>query len=134
MTSSDFEEPAPDPRLRDGVRSLPIPETPPALESRVRQRLQRRRVQRGALIAAPVLALVALLVWRPWADAPLVVQQPPPQPSAPPAVPATSHPAREIQADELAVLFAPPPVESLSVLERQDRGFVAALNRLEDAK
>ena len=133
MISSDFDEPAPDPHVRDGVRSLPIPETPPALESRVRRRLRRRRVQRGALVAAPALALVALFVWRPWVEAPLVVQQPPPQPSAPVA-PAVPLPAREIPADELAVLFAPPPVESLSVLERQDRGFVAALNRLEDPK
>jgi hypothetical protein len=133
MNSSDFDEPRPDPRLRDGVRSLPIPETPPALESRVRRRLQRQRTQRGARVAAPVLALVvALFVWRPWVDAP-VVQNPQPQPpSAPPAVQAPS--SREIPADELAVLFAPPPVESLSVLDRQDRGFVAALNRLEDAK
>jgi hypothetical protein len=133
MNSSDSntDEPAPDSRLRDGLRSLPIPETPPALESRVRHRIRRRRVQRAALAsgAATLTLVVALLLWQPWSDGPAsVVQHPqpaPPVPSAPPS---------EIPADELAVLFAAPPVDSLTVLDRQDKGFVAALNRLEDVK
>ena len=132
MNSSDFEdEPAPDPRLRDGLRSLPMPETPPALESRVRRRLRRRRVQRGALVVAPVLALVvALFVWQPWTDAPVVQQQP----QQPPIVQAVPTPPREIPTDELAVLFAPPPVDPLTILDRRNTGTVAALNRLEGVK
>jgi hypothetical protein len=133
MNSSDSntDEPAPDPRLRDGLRSLPIPELPPALESRVRHRIRRRRIQR-AVLASSVAALgtvAALLIWQPWSDGPApVVQHPQPAP------PVAHAQAREIPADELAVLFAAPPVDSLTVLDHQDKGFVAALNRLEDVK
>lgn len=120
MRSSDFDsdgEPVPDPRLRDGLRSLSIPETPPDLESCVRRLIRRRRVRR-VLTSGSVCALViAALVWRPWGE-----------------VPVAPTPAREIPADQLAVLFAPPPVDRLAVLDGQSRRFVAALNRLEEVK
>lgn len=124
----------PDPRLQDRLRALPLPETPSGLESRVRGRIRRRRIQRGVLAGVAVIApLVALFVWQPWAVAPVpIVQQPQPQP-APVAQVAAAAP-REIPTDDLAILFAPPPVDSLTIVDRRNAGTVAALNRLEEPK
>lgn len=135
MNSSEADpnnENAPDPRLRDRVRALPVPETPVGLESRVSGRIRRRRVRRAALASGAVglLLLAAVLVWQPWADtAAPVVQQPQP---VPPIVQAP--PSREIPVDDLAVLFAPPPVDSLAIVGGRNERWVATLNRLEDAK
>jgi hypothetical protein len=132
MNSSDPDdsgnEPAPDPCLRAGVRSLPIPDTPSALESRVRQCIRHRRIQRGVLASGSVLALIiaVLLVWQPWGAEPTPVAHKPPAPQP--------VPPREISPEQLDVLFAPPPVDRLSILDRQDRGFVTVLHRLEDRK
>ncbi len=119
-----------DPRLSASLRALPIPETPPDLESRVRRCIRRRRIERTLLASGSVLALVvAVLVWHPWGAAPVpVVQLPPPAP------PVAQAPPREIPPDELAVLFAPPPVDSLAIVGGRNEKFVAALNRLEDVK
>lgn len=135
MNSSDSasDEPAPDPYLRDELRSLPIPGTPADLESRVRRRLRQRRVTRVALGSGAALALVvALFAWRPWAEveAPVASQ---PQP-APPIAQVAPAPAREIPTDDLAVLFAPPPVDSLAIVGGRNEKWVATLNRLEDVK
>lgn len=128
MNSSepDPPPPTPDDELRRALQSLPIPETPSDLESRVHGRILRRRVRRTTLAAGAVL-LAGLLVWQPWADnePPVVHQQPGPVPqTAPPQIPP----------DELDVLFAPPPVDSLAVLARRDEVSVGALNRLEGVK
>ena len=134
MNSSDStDDPVLDPLLLDGLRSLPIPETPPVLESRVRRRIRRQRIQRTVLVAGSVLALVgALLVWQPWNKAPApMVQQPQP---APPVAQVAPTPVREIPPDELDVLFAPPPVDSLTIVGGRNARWVAALNRLEDVK
>src|SRR5262245_20365394 len=133
MNSSDSDEPAPDRRICETVRSLPNPEPPADLESRVRQRIRRRRIERAVLVSGAGLTLVgALLVWQPWSQIPApVVQQPQP---APPVASATPTPPREIPPDELAVLFAPPPVDSLTIVGGRNDGWVEALNRLEDKK
>ncbi len=129
MDSSDPDDEF-DPRLRDTLRSLPTPETPRALESRVRDRIRRRRVERVALLSGSALALIgAVFVWQPWREdsAPVARHNPP----APPVVPAQP---REIPPDQLAVLFAPPPVDSLTIVGGRNEGWVAALERLEDMK
>lgn len=129
MNSSDSDEREADPRLSESVRALPIPETPPALEPRVRLRIRRRRIERTVLASGSVLALVvALLVWQSWSATPAPVVQLP-QPT-PPVVLAP----REIPPDELAVLFAPPPVDSLAIVGGRNEKFVAALNRMEGVK
>jgi len=123
------DEAGPDRRLADRLRSLAMPATPPALEVGVRRRIRSRRTRRTVFASGSVLALaVAVSVWTPWREAPApVVRHTPPAPLAP-------VPAREIPADELAVLFAPPPVDSLAILGGRNEQFVAALNRLEDVK
>jgi hypothetical protein len=139
MNSSEADsnrEGAPDPRLREGVRALPIPETPTGLELRVRSRIRRRRVQRAALASGAVglLLLAAVLVWQPGSDTqPPVVHQPQPAPPLAQAPPTRTQP-REIPPDDLAVLFAPPPVDSLAIVGGRNERWVATLNRLEDAK
>jgi hypothetical protein len=139
MNSSDpnsHDEPETDPRLRESLRALPTLETPPTLESRVRQRIRWRRTRRAVLACGSVLAVAgALLIWqvsqpRGAAPAPGV---PHPQP-VPQIVQAPPAPVGEIPADELAVLFAPPPVDHLTIVGKRNEGWVAALNRLEDKK
>ncbi len=120
MNSVDPPDPA-DERIGAAVRSLPTPAPPPDLERRVWGVVRRRRARRALLTAAPVVTLALVLVlWRPWAGP--VVPQP-----APVAV-------REIPQEDLAVLFAPPPVDGLTVLAARNDVSVAALGRLEDVK
>ena len=112
-----------DDRLRRALQALPLPETPP-LESRVNDRLWRRRRTQGAGAAAVVAALLlAVFLAGPLGkkDEPVV------------SLPVAQAP-REIPADDLEVLFAPPPVDALAVLDRRDAVSVAALNRLEGVK
>jgi hypothetical protein len=128
MNSSDIptDDDGPDPRLAGRLRSLTLPETPPSLESRVLLRIRRRHTRRVAWASGSVLALaVAVSVWHPWREALApVVRHAPIDPVPPP----------EIPSDELAVLFAPPPVDSLAIVGGRNERFVAALNRLEDVK
>lgn len=136
MNSSDTDlgdEPGPDPRLGEWLRALPTPATPPSLESRVRTHIRRCRIARAVLASGSALALVvAVLAWqvclRPGEAPGPVVQH------TPPAIPAAQPPAREIPPDELAVLFAPPPVDSLAIVAGRNEGWVAALNRLGGVK
>jgi hypothetical protein len=121
MSSSDDGG---DERLRRALQSLPVPE-PPNLERRVYDRLwQRRRMQRGGATGVVAALLLAVVFAGPWGrrkDEPIVF------------LPFT-HTPREIPADDLEVLFAPPPVDSLAVLDRRDAVSVAALTRLEGVK
>jgi hypothetical protein len=112
-----------DDRLRRALQSLPLPEPPAALESRVQRRLRARRVRQAGTVAGVAVLLLAVAFAGPWGakgepGVPLPVAQAP----------------REILADDLEVLFAPPPVDSLAVLDRRDAVSVAALNRLEGVK
>jgi hypothetical protein len=120
MRMTSFEPP--DDRIAAALRSIPSPATPPDLERRAWQSIRRRRARRAALAVAPMAVLtLSLVVWRPWATAPEV------QPPAPVAV-------REIPPEDLAVLFAPPPVDGLTVLAHRNDASVAALGRLEGVK
>ena len=111
-----------DERIVGALRSVAMPATPPDLDRRVQQVIRRRRARRAALAAAPVVALaLALVVWRPWATAPV---------ARPPELVAS----REIPPEDLAVLFAPPPVDRLTVLAARNDVSVAALGRLEGVK
>jgi hypothetical protein len=115
------DDPADEP-IAAALRSVPMPAPPPGLDRRVRRIIGRRRAVRAVLAVAPVVVLaVALVVWRPWAVSPVT---PVPQPVA----------AREIPAEDLAVLFAPPPVDGLTVLATRNDVSVAALGRLEGVK
>jgi hypothetical protein len=130
MNSSEPDPPpAPgDDELRRALRSLPIPETPSGLESRVRGRILRRRVRRTAAASTALALVVCLLVWRPWVGDNEVVNPVPPRPGP------VAQAAPQIPPEELDVLFAPPPVDSLTILARRDEASVGALNRLEGAK
>src|SRR5262245_19732072 len=107
MTSS---EPPPDPaddRLRAALLSLPLPALPPTIERRVRHRLRRQQVRRTALAALAAAALLAgLFAWRPWTE---IAPRPAPLAQAAP-----------LQPEELEVLFAPPPVDPLTILASRD--------------
>jgi hypothetical protein len=120
MNSVEPPDPA-DGRIGDALRSLPTPPAPPGLDRRVWRVVRRRRARRAILTAAPLVALaLVLVVWRPWAG-PVV---PRPEPVA----------VREIPQEDLAVLFAPPPVDGLTVLAARNDVSVAALGRLEGVK
>jgi hypothetical protein len=125
MAMSTSEE-RDDDRLRRALQALPVPETPAEVASRVNDRLwQRRRLQRAGTAGVVALLLLAVVFVAPWGrkDEPVV---PLPLPIA--QVP------HEIPARDLEVLFAPPPVDSLAVLDRRNAASVAALNRLEGVK
>ena len=112
----------PDDRIAAALRTVPTPAAPPGLERRAWQAIRRRRARRVALAAAPVAVLVlAVLLWRPWGTAPEVRS---PEPVA----------AREIPPEDLAVLFAPPPVDGLTVLAHRNDASVAVLRRMEGVK
>jgi hypothetical protein len=123
-SSDDTERDATDERLRRALRALPTPATPPGLQAHVQSRLRNRQVARGAAIAGiPAGVLMALFLWQPWRGEAVV---PVPQPVA--------ESPREIPADDLAVLFAPPPVDSLDLLARRDAVSIAAISRMEGEK
>jgi hypothetical protein len=109
------DDPA-DERIREALRSLPAPPSAD-VGRRVWGIVRRRRARRTALTAVPVVTLaLALVVWRPWVGPPAPVSGP------------------EIPPEDLAVLFAPPPVDRLNVLAARDDVWVAALGRLEGVK
>jgi len=106
--------------VADALRSGPIPPTPANLAGEVRRRLRRRALRQRGLVAVLVAAVVAaVLLWRPWGGSPV----------APPDLAVV-----EIPAEEIEVLFAPPPIDPLAILTRQDRSTMLALSRLEEAK
>jgi hypothetical protein len=126
MNSSDHD-PA-DERLRRALHSLAVPETPAGMESRVQSRLRNRRVQQAAGVTSiAAILLVGLFAWQPWGGEPVGPDPQQPQIFA-------QAPPREIPADDLAVLFAPPPVDSLDVLARRDAVSIAAISRMEGVK
>lgn len=111
-----------DERLAAALRAVPIPATPPGLDGRVRAVIRRRRDRTTAAAVASVSALVVgLILWQAW-----------PRPQIGPPVGGAV--AREIPAEDLEVLFAPPPVDGLTVLARRNDVSVAALGRLEGVK
>jgi hypothetical protein len=118
MTSVEPPDPA-DERIGDALRSLPTPAPPPDLDRRVWGVVRRRQAQRAILLAAPVILAFVLVLWQPWAG-PVVRPEP--------------MTAREIPPEDLAVLFAPPPVDGLNVLAARNDVSVAALGRLEGVK
>ena len=111
-----------DERLIAALRAIPVPATPSNLNGRVREVIRRRRGRATAAAVGSLIAVASVLIlWQPWepqAELPL----------APPAV------VREIPQEDLAVLFAPPPVDGLTVLAARNDVSVAALGRLEGAK
>ena len=111
-----------DERLAAALRAIPTPATPPGLDARVRAVIRRRRERAMSTAVGSVAAVaVVLALWRPWEPRAYL-------PMEPPAV------AREIPQEDLAVLFAPPPVDGLTVLARRNDVSVAALGRLEGVK
>src|SRR5262245_31348558 len=93
-----------DERLTAALRAIPTSATPSDLEGRVRKVLRRRRERATAMAVGAVgaLALVVFL-WQSRATPPV-------------APPGGQMVAREIPAEDLEVLFAPPPVDGLTVL------------------
>ena len=98
-------------------------EPPITLIAEVRSRVRRSRkwvTAASYATAAAVLVAGALGVWRPWAGTGQTIVE-------------THHVSRPPAADDLievATLFEPPPVDSLDVLARQQRGYVTVLHRL----
>jgi hypothetical protein len=111
-----------DERLAAALRAVPVPATPPGLDGRVRAAIRRRR-ERATSTAIGAVAAVALvlILWQPWAPSHC-------------ELPMDSVVVREIPAEDLAVLFAPPPVDGLTVLAARNDVSVAALGRLEGVK
>jgi hypothetical protein len=111
-----------DERLAAALRAVPTPATPPGLNGRVRGVIRRRqaRAKAAAVASMTALALVVIL-WRPWEPRVSVLHMEPIV-------------AREIPAEDLEVLFAPPPVDGLTILAARNDVSVAALGRLEGVK
>lgn len=111
-----------DERLAAALRAIPTPTTPSGLDGRVRGVIRRRRSRATAAAVWSLMAVaVAVILWQPWAT---------PQVS-PPRGPVV---VREIPAEDLEVLFAPPPVDGLTVLAARNDVSLAALGRLEGVK
>ena len=127
MNSSDnTERDAVDERLSHALQSLPAPETPAGMEARVNERIwQRGRTQLAGAAAGVALLFLAVVFAGPWGRKDMPIEPLP--------LPVAQTP-REIPADDLAVLFAPPPVDSLDELARRDAVSIAALNRMGGVK
>lgn len=111
-----------DERLAAALRLIPTPATPAGLDGRVREVIRRRRARTTAAAVGSLMAVaIVLLRWQPWEPRVYVL----------PMGPVV---AREIPAEDLEVLFAPPPVDGLTVLARRNDVSVAALGRLEGVK
>jgi anti-sigma factor (TIGR02949 family) len=109
-----------DARVAGLLRSESVPPAPAALVAEIKTRLRRRRrvSAMAYATAAAVLIAGALGLWRPWATRVQIVES-----THTVAIP----PADDV---DVAVLFEPPPVDALDVLNRQQTGYVTALHRM----
>lgn len=108
-----------DARLAALLRADPLPEPPARLAADVRRRVRRHRRQRaGAVVAAAVL-VVGLVAWWEW-----------PRTAAPGPVAGRPVPPAADDLADVALLFAPPPVDPLDQLARQQTGYVTAMQRM----
>src|SRR5262249_18441002 len=108
-------------RMASLIRSESAPQISSGLAAEVKTRLRRRhRVSAIAYAtAAAVLITGALVLWRPWGGRQVQIGE-------------SNHTVTTPPADDVnvAVLFEPPPVDSLDVLNRQQTGYVTALRRM----
>jgi|GEM_PF-4570981 len=103
--------------LSELLKNAPSPI--PDLQQRTRRRIGTKVFQRRlmTIASAAVVLLAVALVWQVWLG-----------PSQP------IHPQAELSAAELDSLFAPPPVDPLLVLDRQQQVALQTLGRLEAPK
>lgn len=114
-----------DQHVREVIRKAPLPQTPPALELATRRRVVQRRLRKRLVIGTMAMAvLAALLVWT--GQKPNQVAQ-----QGNPVVPSS---APDLDSGELDSLFAPPPVDSLSVLDRRQVVAIHVLQQLEERR
>ena len=95
-----------------------VPPPVPDLQRQIRRRITAKIFQRRVITAASAVVIVfaLALAWQFWL--------------APPPVPAVA----ELSAAELNSLFAPPPVDPLLVLDRQQQVALHTLGRLENPR
>jgi anti-sigma factor (TIGR02949 family) len=110
-----------DTRLEGLLRSESVPPAPTGLAAEIKTRLRRRR-RASAIAYATAAALIvagAIVLWWPWNGSQVQIVE-------------SNHTVATPPADEVdvAVLFEPPPVDSLDVLNRQQTGYVTALRRM----
>ena len=111
-----------DERLAAALRAIPTPATPSGLDGKVRGVISDRRFRRTAPAVWSLMVLVLVLIlWRPWSTPQI-------------APPGGQIVVREIPAEDLEVLFAPPPVDGLTILTARNDVSVAALGRMEGVK
>lgn len=111
-----------DERLAAALRAIPTPDTPSGLDGRVREVIHRRRAREMVVAVVSLMAVaIVVILMRPFATPPV-------------APPGGQIVAREIPAEDLEVLFAPPPVDGLTVLAARNDVSLAALRRLEGVK
>jgi hypothetical protein len=108
--------------LAAALRAIPVPATPAGLDGLVREAIRRRRARATAAAIWSLMAVaIVLILWQPRVT-------PKYTPTPGPVV------VREIPAEDLEVLFAPPPVDRLTVLAARNDVSLAALGRLEGVK
>ena len=110
-----------DTRLSGLLRSERVPTVSAGLAAAVKTRLRRRRRVSAIAYATAAALLIAgaLVLWRPWGGSQMQIVE-------------SNHALATPPADDVdvAVLFEPPPVDSLEVLRRQQTGYVTALRRM----
>lgn len=118
MSHSDFVDEADerDGKLAAALKALPLPAAPGILQQRTRGRIRTKLVQRQAVVGlrAAVVLLVVALLCQLWSNTAIQVA-----------------PAKELSAAELDFLFAPPPIDPLIVLDRQQQVAYRTLQRWE---
>ena len=130
--SSDSDEAPhddiPEYRLSRSLHALPIPPTPPTIASRVHGRLKHRSRRRILLGGVGIGLLILPTLWRVPEDrsGTLISIRPPAR--------LAEDPAEALRPDELTALFAPPPVDPLAILARQDALLTLNLSRPETTR
>lgn len=117
------DDPSTDELLKNRLQAEAFPAASSSLERRTRQRIQERQARQLLIrTAATGLGVVALCYTLQWIN---FAPQPPQIPQAKVA-PLSDH--------ELASLFAPPPVDPLVLLDRQQQASYQSLKQLERSR
>ena len=113
---AEFDDPT-EMRLSELLRAAPLPSAPESLAEKVRMRKQ-RPAQRRVIVASSLVALLC-------AGAALMMSN-----REGGSIAGTSAMKEQLATEDLAVLFAPPPVDSLDLLDHRQAAALRALEQL----
>lgn len=115
--------------VREAILQWPMSATPRTLEQNVRQRVRQRRRTRQLRLAGlsfGILCLAGFLTWQPWRGSP------PEQMTRTGRDTETETSPLKLAASDLHALFALPPVENLTVLDRRQSIAFEAMQQWEE--